>query len=120
MDLPSGCSPIASISTCTKRLSPASRSISSTERSGDWIGSTAEPARRLSLASHSAASQSLSARAKAAARFSSRKNCTGNSELQMAWAKPKRSSVACAVLAGSVSAPALRQSGRAVSGAFGG
>ena len=114
------CSPIASISTCTKRLSlePAARSPRPSVAATGW---EAPPSRvsRASLSSHSPASQSLSARAKAAPRFSSRKLCTGNRQLQMAWAKPKRSSVAAAVPAGVGVGPCLAPIGAHREGGIG-
>ena len=55
-------SPMTSISTWTKRLSLAQRSISATDFSTLCIGITIEPRSRASLSSHSLTSQSFSAR----------------------------------------------------------
>ena len=49
-------------STCTKRSSPARRSISATARSGCSCGGQIEPSRRASWSSHSSRVQSFSAR----------------------------------------------------------
>ena len=59
---PSGMSPIASISTWTKRLSGATRSISATASSGLCNGTTIEARSRGSRSSSSFATQSLTAR----------------------------------------------------------
>src|SRR5262245_1861644 len=72
------------------------------------------------VASHSAAKPSLTARANAAARFSSRKKETGNRQFAIAPEKPKGSSKAVATRAGVLSASSARQSARRVSGASGG
>src|ERR1700743_2559886 len=62
-------SPITSISTCTKRLSAAQRSISATDFSTLCAGITIEPRSRASLSSHCLASQSFSARQDARVAF---------------------------------------------------
>ena len=69
-------SPITSISTWTKRLSLAQRSISATDFSTLCTGITIEPRSRASLSSHSLTSQSFSARQNASAMSSENTICT--------------------------------------------
>ena len=76
-------SPMTSISTWTKRLSLAQRSISATDFSTLWVGITIEPRSRASLSSHSLASQSFSARQNASCMSSENTICTPYSGLQM-------------------------------------
>ena len=113
---PSGWSSMDSTSTCTKRRSAAQRSTSATASATFWVGTRMLARRRSSRLSHSAATQSLTARQSAAAMSSVCSATAPCRQWPMAMAVPMGSSTwRCSRL--SASSPlAGRQSGRQASG----
>ncbi len=115
-------SPLTISSTCTKRGSAARRAISSAACTGSRMHTVTDARSRGSLSSHSAASQSFTARASAAPMSSPYIAIEPCRQFRMPM-RVFHGSSACARSASTVAAgrstPA-RQSGRALSGAPGG
>ena len=115
-------SPMANSSTWTKRRSAATRSISATASSGLCTGTRIDARSRGSRSSSSFATQSLTAEHSAIAMSSLNSATAPCSTLQMAKREPNGSSAWRRIMSSvPPGAPdSCRQSGRALSGEFGG